>query len=121
MAERSKKWLTRYVKEKLCFDVNYRLTYQIDFGIYIIKMYHNGQPDSHNLVSKQIKGGHIMKLQNYEFQPMEKPADTPEFELAISQALIASLKSRCLLTPQQAEKCVELLEDMILRSSHNKE
>ena len=34
---------------------------------------------------------------------------TPEFELAVSKAIILSLKSRKLLTQSQAEACIERL------------
>lgn len=34
------------------------------------------------------------------------PIEAPEFELAIYEAILASLKSRKLLTPDQVEACI---------------
>ena len=59
-----------------------------------------------------------LKLKNYICEnEATEPIETPEFELAISKAFIASLQSRGLLTPAQAQECTERLER--LYSKHN--
>ena len=60
-----------------------------------------------------------MKLRKYTIQAIVPPADTEAAELAVSQAVLSSLKSRELLTASQERECRELLEN-IFRNAKSK-
>ena len=60
-----------------------------------------------------------MKLRKYTIQAIVPPADTDEAELAVSRAVLSSLKSRELLTAGQERECRELLEKT-LRNAKSK-